>query len=202
MAPPSLSPSLPTVVRPSLHAASCDDYAKAASHRPFRLPPQLVSSTSYEHFSALRSTHCEGPSEDMFQPVCDGSHDCGLAAEDFDCDECVQGCEDASCTVEFTSQCTEQCVVVACTDPHHEVDPCGKIADGQDCAKQCTGELDCTVFEEFVSAVHGHSAMLVAPLELTMGLTVEVLQRASPGAGRLQAIHLRGGRGRSLFLHV
>ncbi|TFK94160.1 hypothetical protein K466DRAFT_477221 [Polyporus arcularius HHB13444] len=92
----------------------------------------------------------------MFQPVCDGSDDCGLAVEDFDCDECVQGCEDASCTVEFTSQCTEQCVVVACTDPHHEVDPCGKIADGQDCAKQCTGELDCTVFEEFLRCCSEH----------------------------------------------
>ncbi|KAI0693187.1 hypothetical protein C8T65DRAFT_585995 [Cerioporus squamosus] len=92
----------------------------------------------------------------MFQPGCDGSDDCALAAEDFDCEECAQGCEDASCTVEFTSQCTDQCVVVACNDPHHEVDPYGKIADGQDCAKSCTGELDCTVFEEFLRCCSEH----------------------------------------------
>ncbi|RPD76584.1 hypothetical protein L226DRAFT_460810 [Lentinus tigrinus ALCF2SS1-7] len=92
----------------------------------------------------------------MFQPVCNGSDDCGFAASGFDCEECAQVCEDASCSVEFTSQCTDQCVVVACSDPHHEAEACGQSAGGSDCGKQCTGELDCTVFEEFLRCCNEH----------------------------------------------
>lgn len=160
MAHPNLSPSFPTALRAPLQgpsSASYDNHAKAAPLRPLRLATQLSSTSSnnqhsYQHFSALRSTH-EAPPKDMLPPVCHGSDDCGFVASGYDCEECQQGCEDGSCTVEFTSQCTDQCVVVACNDPHHEAEECGQLPDGQECGKQCTAELDCTVFEEFVSTL-------------------------------------------------
>lgn len=74
--------------------------------------------------------------------------------QDDNCPECAAGpqCQDAACpAAEITSQCTDQCVVVACTDPTHSERSCH---DPQHCditrgeVMECT---DCNGFEEFVS---------------------------------------------------
>lgn len=71
------------------------------------------------------------------------------------CVDCVQECNEPSCpSGEITSQCTDQCIVIACTDPDHggmschgpgEDTHCDLICDG---AKNC---VDCSGFDEFVS---------------------------------------------------
>ena len=159
MAHPNLSPSFSTASHASLHAPlspSRSDYPKPAPRRSPRRPHKLLSSPTtsspYEHFSALRSTHEPQP-RDMFEPVCNGPDDCGFANSEFECKECARVCEDASCAVEFTSQCTDQCVVVACNDAHHgsSTSSCDDLAAPPQCSKQCSGEFDCSEFEQFVS---------------------------------------------------
>lgn len=35
------------------------------------------------------------------------------------CQDCVVGCEDAGCDIPLADECTEECVIVPCTDPTH-----------------------------------------------------------------------------------
>ncbi|KAI1796620.1 hypothetical protein LXA43DRAFT_986334 [Ganoderma leucocontextum] len=171
MARPSLSP--PPSAPPHGHlnpppSFPRSDYSKSGSpilrrrplvQEPLR-PPSILY---YEHFSALRSTH-EAPSSmtapSMFQPVYDGIDDCAFTAanSDYECQECAQDCtepqcDDGSCTLQLTSQCTDQCVVVACNDDHHDAPSCEQFAAAQPCVKECPGEqcpdeFDCTVFDQ------------------------------------------------------
>ncbi|KAI9064104.1 hypothetical protein FKP32DRAFT_1569942 [Trametes sanguinea] len=90
----------------------------------------------------------------MFHPMYTGVDECGCAPQsviqtpDVACDECAQECDGAACAVELTSQCTDQCVVVACTDEHHDPATCEENLAGAACSKECFGEADCAVFEE------------------------------------------------------
>jgi hypothetical protein len=76
-----------------------------------------------------------------------------LVTEDT-CVKCSTVCQDAACTStvpERTSQCTDQCVVVACNDPSHGEMSCH---DAQHCDATCESGAecpDCNGFEEFVS---------------------------------------------------
>lgn len=174
MAHPSLSPpSAPShdhLNPPPSYPPS--DYTKSRSssvlRRPQQEPFQTPSIVYYEHFSALRSTH-EAPSSttapSMFQPSCNGSDDCGFTASNgnYECQECTHDCsqrqcDDGSCALPFTPQCTDQCVVVACNDDHHDASLCEQFAAAQPCGKECPGEhcpgeFDCTVFDQLVSRV-------------------------------------------------
>jgi len=52
----------------------------------------------------------------------------------------------------LTTQCTDQCVVIACNDPDHEESSvCDQVPNGMDCT-------DCDGFEDFVS-VNAHSVL-------------------------------------------
>jgi hypothetical protein len=67
------------------------------------------------------------------------------------CVKCATKCQDTSCTVAtITSQCTDQCVVVACNDPAHGEMSCH---GAQHCNATCNNGTDCpdcSGFEEFV----------------------------------------------------
>ncbi|KAI0741426.1 hypothetical protein C8Q80DRAFT_1194386 [Daedaleopsis nitida] len=163
MARPNLSPSHPAS---SVHALSSpsrsDQQTRLALYRSSRRSPRLISSlatptpTSYEHLSAVRSTH-EAAQDDMFQPACDPAEDCSFAPEgDFDCEECAQVCEGTACTVELTSQCTDQCVVVVCNDAHHDAPSCVECPSTDQCGKECAGEFDCTIFDQFLQCCMDH----------------------------------------------
>lgn len=69
------------------------------------------------------------------------------------CAECATECQDASCPVAtMSAQCTDQCVVVACSDPAHGEMSCHSA---QHC-DTCDNETDCSNcdgFEEFVSCI-------------------------------------------------
>ena len=58
----------------------------------------------------------------MFEPSYTPTDECGCGPDEataissLACEECAQECDSAACTVELTSQCTDQCVVVACND--------------------------------------------------------------------------------------
>jgi hypothetical protein len=73
------------------------------------------------------------------------------------CAECVTDCQEPCSVVEMTSQCTDQCVVIACHDPDHgdwncqeghAILPCDLTCeDSKDCS-------DCAGLEDFVSEQH------------------------------------------------
>jgi hypothetical protein len=73
------------------------------------------------------------------------------------CAECATECRDPSCSVsKRTAQCTDQCVVVACSDPAHGEMSCH---DAQHCDVTCDHGADCSDcngFEEFVSRIVLH----------------------------------------------
>ncbi|KAI0763800.1 hypothetical protein BD413DRAFT_606495 [Trametes elegans] len=90
----------------------------------------------------------------MFQPGYAPIDECADCAPESaapslpDCEECAQECDGASCAVELTDQCTDQCVVVPCNDAHHESPACEEILGGAACGKDCLGEVDCSSFDE------------------------------------------------------
>ena len=178
---PNLSPSFPT--QPARARRLHSPRRAFRSPRPAS-PSQkpLASATSYEHLSAIRSTHPdllpEFP-ENMFQPFCTGEDSCGFASEShFDCQECSQRCEDASCSVELTSECTDQCVVVACNDAHHGRYSCGQVSRDHPCEDKCQSEFDCDAFvDHFVSAYSLQSlTRFIPPLNSSCSLLAQMLQ--------------------------
>ncbi|OCH84736.1 hypothetical protein OBBRIDRAFT_815353 [Obba rivulosa] len=77
------------------------------------------------------------------------------------CGECVRECEVASCSVELTSQCTDQCVVVACNDAHHTVPQYVAASAEQPCDTACLNGSDCTAFDQLLQCctdAHGYLA--------------------------------------------
>jgi hypothetical protein len=132
---------------------------------PNRIAPRLYLNNSFQlpsvrdsepspssyrpsHFSDIR-TRERNTSMDTNAFVYPG----GRITEDA-CAKCVTECQDASCTVpEKTSQCTDQCVVVACNDPSHGEMSCH---GAQHCDVTCDNGADCpdcNGFEEFVSCI-------------------------------------------------
>lgn len=68
-----------------------------------------------------------------------------------ECQECAQSCEDRTCSVELTPQCTNQCVVVACNETHHDPTTCENCARSPPCELMCTDSDECPGLEEIVS---------------------------------------------------
>ena len=69
-----------------------------------------------------------------------------------DCEECAHECDSPDCDVGLSSECTDQCVVVACSDSHHAASPCDGLFPDP-CNMPCENGPDCTGLEEFVSLV-------------------------------------------------
>lgn len=74
------------------------------------------------------------------------------------CPRCLsepRECGQASCIIpEMTSECTDQCLVVACDDPDHPSSQCQVINGDNACDGSCTSITDCLEcpgFEEIVS---------------------------------------------------
>jgi hypothetical protein len=70
------------------------------------------------------------------------------------CPGCIVNCEKSQCSaVEMTSQCTDKCVVITCSDETHD----GMACPGQDshCNYACDSDAmdcsECQEMEEFVS---------------------------------------------------
>ena len=158
MARPNLSPSELSAQHPvlALDACSLSSAAPAQHRRPSTSTPSSSSTAPrapYQPFSAIRSTH-EAPPErpvPMLPTVCTGD-ECAFDSESpYGCQECAQECEDGSCAadLELTSQCTDQCVVVACNDAHHGQYPCEHSSGDQPCRKDCPSDFD--FVDEFVS---------------------------------------------------
>lgn len=57
----------------------------------------------------------------------------------FEMDHCEQCC----LIPEFTPECTNQCLVLACDDPDHATQSC-LVADGTPCDDSCITAADCT----------------------------------------------------------
>ncbi|RXW22145.1 hypothetical protein EST38_g3724 [Candolleomyces aberdarensis] len=74
-------------------------------------------------------------------------------------------CEDDVCPVsdELTAQCTEQCVVIACSDPEHN---CGGQRNQVHCTLGCDGDTncaDCNGFDAFLQCCTDYHSYLSEP---------------------------------------
>src|SRR5262249_51751197 len=81
------------------------------------------------------------------------------------CVDCITAseCPEPSCSTsdELTSFCTDQCVVVACSDPEHGPDSHYRCDLGHDNTPPC---VDCDEIQSFVSWVNATSLTERAPL--------------------------------------
>ncbi|KAG1741136.1 hypothetical protein EDB19DRAFT_1706531 [Suillus lakei] len=96
------------------------------------------------------------------------------------CSHCPQGsmnqCKEAACPIlEMTSQCTDQCVVVACNDPTHPEPSC-HVADGDIiCDSICVPDEDCgncSGLEELLLCCTDYHSYLSQPKSLDPNLTL------------------------------
>jgi len=132
-------------------------------------PRLTVSSSTYQRYSHLRSSNSPGPplSKDMqhHAVMTHPPHHWNQGDTKYgyphpfpvsECADCDTECTEPICSTvnEITSQCTDQCVVIACSDPEHGSLNC---TDGHsycdfvcDSATECT---DCNDFDAFVSGI-------------------------------------------------
>lgn len=81
------------------------------------------------------------------------------------CADCVTECNEPTCPpgAIITSQCTDQCVVIACNDPDHGDMNCHGGRGPSHCDLVCDGAAnctDCSGFDEFVSPSQPHESWL------------------------------------------
>jgi hypothetical protein len=163
---------------------------------PLTIPkPDLSSSTAllrYQRFSDLRSsdTHIVA---DSSSPVVNLSLDPMLvgtdAAEPISpaCAECVTDCIKPTCpAAEITPQCTDQCVVIACSDPNHDQMNCNGAVDNTHCDIACDSAVDCAGcpgFEDFVRffcrACGGGGILIFIHREFSF-IVAQIIIRISP----------------------
>ncbi|GBE86608.1 hypothetical protein BKA93DRAFT_94071 [Sparassis latifolia] len=189
-------------------------------HSPcFSSASSTVSFSRYQQFSALRTTNeavLEAMADPRFRsstssdPVCHCAEHGGVAP--LACEECVQECADAPCTVGLTPECTDQCVVVPCNDAHHQDPPCNEnhranepCHDGADCTSLEDFFECCTDFHEYFSQPRSFPTD-VAPN--TPGFTwdtatLEALLCGSPGADpRMSRSQAGSSSNPPLFPHI
>jgi len=70
-------------------------------------------------------------------------------------------CGEPNCLTDvvLTAQCTDQCVVIACSDPNHALSICDKEGPHHHCDLVCDETTDCTDCHGFDAFV-GHSAIV------------------------------------------
>lgn len=111
-------------------------------------PHHPASSPAYQRYSHLRSSNSPGP-----PPAKDMQHHAVMTRPSqsyfnngyppSECTDCSTECTDSVCSTanEITSQCTDQCVVIACSDPEHGSPNC---TDGHSyCDFVCDSTADC-----------------------------------------------------------
>ncbi|KAH9924746.1 uncharacterized protein B0H18DRAFT_1172784, partial [Fomitopsis serialis] len=126
------------LIRPSLFCAQFPASSQL-SHRP-------------RHAPALLAAQDDGKT----RIYANGERDCSCPPEvnapSLDCEACAHDCGTPPCNVELGSECTEQCVVVACSDAHHATIPCDTAVfpdQCEPCNMTCESGPDCTALEEF-----------------------------------------------------
>ncbi|KAG2145135.1 hypothetical protein DEU56DRAFT_789030 [Suillus clintonianus] len=156
----------------------------------FSLSPSasLTISPPYHNLSDLRtrnnylSMQLHSHSYDPFDL---SGFDVGMNREDSShplyppCSHCPQGsmnqCKEAACPIlEMTSQCTDQCVVVACNDPTHPEPSCHVADDDIICDSPCLPNedcVDCSGLEELLKCCTDYHSYLSQPKSLDPSLT-------------------------------
>lgn len=115
-------------------------YGRLSDLRTSSLKPDLIMNQPQTRMNQYENNSMMNFSHEQF-------------VQDAQCAKCVTECQAASCSATgMTSQCTDQCVIVACNDPAHEESTC---RDTQHCDTTCEDDTDCpdcygAGFEEFV----------------------------------------------------
>ncbi|KAG1746666.1 uncharacterized protein EDB91DRAFT_1049090 [Suillus paluster] len=99
------------------------------------------------------------------------------------CPHCPQGsmnkCQEAACPIlDLTSQCTDQCVVVACNDPTHPEPSC-HVPDGDIICDSVCGVpdeecIDCSGLEELLQCCTDYHSYFSEPKSLDPSLTQSI----------------------------
>ncbi|KZT27874.1 hypothetical protein NEOLEDRAFT_1130360 [Neolentinus lepideus HHB14362 ss-1] len=150
----NIAPLLPF---PPKNLGSPDDLlaVPAPSPSPFLSPSFLSTQLLFSHLrtrgqnspSPIVETRLSTPEsvENLVHGAGVASSKIGLVAT---CVDCLQDCKSGSCALELSAECTDQCVVVPCDDPSHELpafDGTEPIFD-----RPCRNGSDCTMYEEFL----------------------------------------------------
>lgn len=121
-----------------------------------------------------------------FRPYIFPGLDTGMNREDSSmhplyppCSHCLQGsmnqCKEGACLIpEMTSQCTDQCVVVACNDPTHPEPSCHNADGDIICNSACLPDEDCgdcSGLEELLQCCTDYHSYLSQPKSLDPSLT-------------------------------
>ncbi|EKM49933.1 uncharacterized protein PHACADRAFT_166508 [Phanerochaete carnosa HHB-10118-sp] len=77
------------------------------------------------------------------------------------CEECVQVCEQGTCELSLTEQCTEQCVVVPCNDVHHDYSLCEAANAIAGCDIMCTDGPDCDAIDTILQCCPEYHQLFV-----------------------------------------
>ncbi|KAI0923843.1 hypothetical protein AcW1_006688 [Taiwanofungus camphoratus] len=135
--------------------ASALDFTQQQSARFASSQPPSLS--TLQHFSDLRTTNQRAfaaMQTDNFRPKVAGDCPCMKTGgtPPLACEQCVHECDSTPCTVALSAECTDQCVVVACSQDHHGVGPCDSAHPDQPCEPcdvGCPVGTDCIGLEEF-----------------------------------------------------
>lgn len=121
--------------------------------------PNFAPQSRYQHFSALRTTgepregdKVTGLRKRRVLEEKPAFRTMNIAVSSA-CEECVQECEDGSCDLELTEQCTDQCIVVPCNDAHHGYASCETANAIAGCDIMCTDGTDCDALDTIVSLI-------------------------------------------------
>lgn len=154
---PSLPPHISRSPQPTSSRTLPGDRL-ASSPALDAVPGDLLSQSRYQHFSALRTTG--GRQSDtgvetillslrtLEEKLPFRSLNVAMSSA---CDECVQECEQGTCEINLTEQCTEQCVVVPCNDAHHDYHTCEAANAIANCDIMCTENKECDAIDTIVS---------------------------------------------------
>jgi hypothetical protein len=133
-----------------------DDISDSDSD-PSEIPPNFDSPPRYQHFSALRTTddHRVSAEERGLRKSLSSEEKLAFRgmniAKTSSCEECALECKQGACQLELTEQCTDQCVIVPCNDPHHGYTSCEVANALAACDVICTDGPDCNALDTIVS---------------------------------------------------
>ena len=131
------------------------------------VPVDFSPQGRYQHFSALRTTggrQSDTAVETILLSLRNLEEKASLypsVAMSSACEECVQECEQGTCELELTEQCTEQCVVVPCNDAHHGLAPCEAANAIAGCDIMCTDGPECAAIDTIVSILSNYPLLAI-----------------------------------------